>query len=126
MIVVPDDELRKLEGSFGPDARCVGTWNSDGVFGYTAVSVTVLEKAAQAVGDPGLLEALHGLRRSPDRTKRVHRTSTDIRLVVRSEDRQHISGVRHICAPGFTARKRMTPTKTFSPGRRTTETARFL
>ncbi|MBZ5617231.1 MAG: hypothetical protein LAQ69_00665 [Acidobacteriia bacterium] len=70
MIVVTDDELKKLEEHFGPDVRHMGTWNSDGVFGYSAVPVAFVEKAAQAIGDPGLLEALHGLKKSSDRNKR--------------------------------------------------------
>jgi len=65
-IVVPDDDLKRLEKRFGPCVRQMGSWNSDGVFGYTTVPISVVEKAAQSVGDPGLLEALYALKGSPD------------------------------------------------------------
>jgi len=64
MIIVPDDQLRRLEKQFGPEVWRMGSWNSDGVFGYCAVSVDEVETAAS--GDPALREALCGLQTSPD------------------------------------------------------------
>jgi hypothetical protein len=68
MIFATDDELKALEKRFGPKVRDMGTSNSDGVFGYSVVPVAVVEKAAQAVGDPGILKAFHELKKSPERT----------------------------------------------------------
>src|ERR1035441_1791949 len=60
-IVIPEDDLKRLERRFGPDVRHMGPWNSDGVFGYASVSLGVVESAAEAVGQPGLPEAVSRL-----------------------------------------------------------------
>jgi len=60
-IVVPEEDLKRLERRFGPDVRRMGPWYSDGVFGYTSVSLGALERAAAAVGAPGLPEAVSRL-----------------------------------------------------------------
>ena len=57
-IVIPEDDLKRLERRFGPDVRRMGPWNSDGVFGYTSISLGAVESAAEAVGVPGLPEAV--------------------------------------------------------------------
>ena len=69
MIVLSDDELKVPERRFGPVVSSMGPWNSDGVFGYSAVPVAVVEKAVEAVGDPGMLEALRELKTRPERTR---------------------------------------------------------
>jgi hypothetical protein len=69
MIILPDDELRRLEKQFGPEVWRMGSWNSDGVFGYCAVSTLEIETAAAAAGDPALREVLGRLTSSPDRTR---------------------------------------------------------
>jgi len=61
-IVIPEDELQRLERRFGPDVRRMGPWNSDGVFGYSSVSLGAVERAAEAVGRPGLPEAVSRLK----------------------------------------------------------------
>jgi len=61
IIDIPDDDLKRLERRFGPDVRHMGPWNSDGVFGYASVSLGVVESAAEAVGLPGLSEAVSRL-----------------------------------------------------------------
>ena len=61
IIVIPEDDLKRLERRFGPDVRLMGPWNSDGVFGYTSVSLGSVESAAEAVGAPGLPEAVSRL-----------------------------------------------------------------
>jgi hypothetical protein len=58
VIVVTDDELQRLEKRFGPSVRQMGPWNSDGTFGYSSVPIAAVEKAAEALADPNLLEAL--------------------------------------------------------------------
>ena len=66
MIVVPDDDLKNLERRLGPSVRLMGTWNTDGVFGYTAVSLRAIDRAADGVEDPQLSEALEELKRRPE------------------------------------------------------------
>ncbi|MGD0669518.1 MAG: hypothetical protein ABSB23_18320 [Bryobacteraceae bacterium] len=61
-IVIPEDDLQRLERRFGPDVRRMGPWNSDGVFGYTSISLGTVESAAEAVGRPGLPEAVSQLK----------------------------------------------------------------
>jgi hypothetical protein len=61
IIVIPEDDLRRLERRFGPDVRRMGPWNSDGVFGYTSISLGMVERAAEGVNQPGLPEALSRL-----------------------------------------------------------------
>jgi hypothetical protein len=51
-IVLPDDVLRHLEKRFGPEVRQMGSWNSDGTFGYSSVSMVAVEKAAKALENP--------------------------------------------------------------------------
>lgn len=62
IIVIPEDDLQRLERRFGPDVRRMGPWNSDGVFGYTSISLGAVERAAEAVGRPGLPEAVSRLK----------------------------------------------------------------
>jgi hypothetical protein len=61
-IVIPEDDLKRLERRFGPDVRRMGPWSSDGVFGYTSISLGAVESAAEAVGQPGLPEAVSRLK----------------------------------------------------------------
>jgi len=61
-IVIAEDDLKRLERRFGPDVRRMGSWNSDGVFGYTCISLGAVESAAEAVGRPGLPEAVSRLK----------------------------------------------------------------
>jgi len=58
IIVIPEDDLQRLERRFGPDVRRMGPWNSDGVFGYASISLGIVERAAEAVNQPGLPESL--------------------------------------------------------------------
>ena len=60
-IVIPEDDLQRLEKRFGPDVRRMGPWNSDGVFGYTSISLGAVERAAETSGRPGLPEAVSRL-----------------------------------------------------------------
>ncbi len=70
MIVLSDENLRELERRFGPDVRRMGSWNTDGSFGFCAVPIAVVENAAQAIGSPGLTEAVKSADASEDRAKR--------------------------------------------------------
>lgn len=69
MIVLPDDDLKRLERCLGPDVWEMGTWNSDGVFGFCTVPVIVVQKAAEAVGHPELPGAVDRLKKSENRTQ---------------------------------------------------------
>jgi hypothetical protein len=60
-ILVTDDELKLLEKKFGPTVRDMGAWNSDGTFGYSWISLAVVEKAAESITDPDLQTALSRL-----------------------------------------------------------------
>jgi hypothetical protein len=68
-IVLPDDVLKHLEKRFGPAVRQMGSWNSDGTFGYSSVPVVAVEKAAKVLEDPDLMLAIFRLDRTPEQTK---------------------------------------------------------
>jgi hypothetical protein len=68
-IVLPDDVLKPLEKRFGPAVRQMGSWNSDGTFGYESVSMAAVKKAAEALEDPDLLRALFHLDCTADQTR---------------------------------------------------------
>lgn len=61
-IVISDEELTRLERRFGPDVRQMGPWLSDGVFAYISVPIAIVEKAAELLQDPSLLETVCHLR----------------------------------------------------------------
>ncbi len=67
-IFLTDDELKRLETRFGSVVRQMGTWNSDGVFGYASIPLVAVQKAAETLANPNLLTALPRLR-TPERTK---------------------------------------------------------
>ncbi|HTP34780.1 MAG TPA: hypothetical protein VMJ75_21525 [Candidatus Acidoferrales bacterium] len=69
MIVIAEDELRRLERRFGPHVRQMGAWNSDGTFGYSSVPLAAVEKAVENSGDPDLMMVLPRLKHAPDRAK---------------------------------------------------------
>jgi len=68
LIILPDDELSRLETRFGPAVRRMGAWNSDGVFGYCSVSISIVEMVANESNDPAVALAASRLRSSGDRT----------------------------------------------------------
>lgn len=47
----------------------MGPWTSDGTFGYSNVPIVAVEKAAEALENPHLMEALSRLEHTPERTK---------------------------------------------------------
>jgi hypothetical protein len=61
-IVIPEDDLKRIERRYGPDVRLLGPWSSDGVFGYASVSLGAVESAAAGLGQAGLLEAVSRLK----------------------------------------------------------------
>ena len=67
-IVLPDDVLKLLEKRFGPAVRRMGSWNSDGTFGYESVSIVAVKKAAEALENPDLMRALFHLDGTMDQT----------------------------------------------------------
>ena len=68
-IVLVDDELKRLEGRFGHAVRQMGSWNSDGVFGYCSVPIVAVKTAIESLEDRDLREALSHLERAPDPAK---------------------------------------------------------
>lgn len=69
VIILPDDELQRLEREFGRAVRQMGTWSSDGVFGYSSVPVSIVERVARGSNDPSIVEAVSRLKNSAERTK---------------------------------------------------------
>jgi hypothetical protein len=69
VIILPDDELKRLEKEFGPAVRQMGTWSSDGVFGYSSVPVSIVERVARGSNDPSIVGAVSRLKNSAERTK---------------------------------------------------------
>ena len=68
-IIVPDDDLKRLERRFGPGVRRMGSWNSDGVFSYSSIPIVAVEEAAESMNDPTVVEAVFRLKQAPERTK---------------------------------------------------------
>ncbi len=68
-IFLTDDELKILEKRFGPGVRKMGPWNTDGTFGYSCVSMAVVKKAAESIGDQDLIGTLTRLNNVSDRSK---------------------------------------------------------
>ena len=69
LIIIPDEELSRLEQRFSCAVRRMGEWNTDGVFGYCCVPVSAVESVARESSDPVLLEAASWLRSSGERDK---------------------------------------------------------
>jgi len=69
MIIVPDDDLKRLERRFGRGVRQMGSWNSDGVFSYSCVPIVAVEQAAESLNDPIVAKAVFRLKQAPERTK---------------------------------------------------------
>jgi hypothetical protein len=67
-IILTDDQLKLLEKRFGHAVRKMGSWNSDGTFGYSWISMAVVEKAAESINNRGLTMALSRLKDAPDPT----------------------------------------------------------
>ena len=67
-IIIPDDDLKRLEKRFGPGVRQMGSWNSDGVFSYSCVPIVAVEEAAKSMNDPTIAEAVFRLKQAPERT----------------------------------------------------------
>jgi len=68
-IIVPDDDLNRLEKRFGPGVRRMGPWNSDGIFGYSCVPIIAVERAAEALENPDLAVALSRLKHTTEQAK---------------------------------------------------------
>ena len=68
-IVLADDELKRLEGRFGPAVRRMGPWNTDGFFGYSSIPLVAVEKAIESLEDRNLEAALSHLKHTPEPAK---------------------------------------------------------
>jgi hypothetical protein len=64
-IVLTDDDLRRLEERFGPAVRLMGSWNSDGVFGFCSIPMAAITTAADVIQDPEFADSVRQLRRIP-------------------------------------------------------------
>ncbi|HLK68399.1 MAG TPA: hypothetical protein VKU19_33435 [Bryobacteraceae bacterium] len=65
-IVVTEDDLRRLEKRFGSAVRLMGSWNSDGTFGYASVPLSAIRRAAEDLVNTDIVAAL-----SPDMPERT-------------------------------------------------------
>lgn len=68
-IFLPDEALKRLEKRFGPAVWHMGSWNSDGSFGYSSVPMIAVEKAAETLEDPGLMQAFLRLKGTAEQTR---------------------------------------------------------
>jgi hypothetical protein len=67
-IVVTEDDLRRLEKRFGPAVRLMGSWNSDGTFGYASVPLSAVRKAAEGLmNNPDVIATLSRAQHIPER-----------------------------------------------------------
>ena len=66
--VVTEDDLRRFEKRFGPAVRLMGSWNSDGTFGYASVPLSAVRRAAEDLKNPDVIAALSRLQQMPERT----------------------------------------------------------
>jgi hypothetical protein len=53
-VVITDDELRFLETRFGPCVRQMGSWCTDGTFGYSSVATLAVARAVGSLENPSL------------------------------------------------------------------------
>ncbi len=67
-VVLNEDLLSHLETRLGPGVRLMGPWQTDGVFGYIAISFEILQQAADAMDDPNVGAAVAHLNTNPNRT----------------------------------------------------------
>jgi hypothetical protein len=67
-IVVTEEDLRRLEKRFGPAVRLMGSWNSDGTFGYASVPLSAVRRAAEDLLNPDVIPAISRLQQMPERT----------------------------------------------------------
>ena len=67
-IVVAEDDLRRLEKRFGSAVRLMGSWNSDGTFGYASVPLSAVRKAAENLVNPDVIATLSRPKHMPERT----------------------------------------------------------
>ena len=67
-IVVTEDDLRQLEKRFGSAVRLMGSWNSDGTFGYASVPLSAVRRAAEGLMNLDVVATLSRLKHMPERT----------------------------------------------------------
>jgi hypothetical protein len=63
-VILTYDQLKHLERSFGSSVWQMGPWNSDGIFGYSSIPLSAVEKAAEALDNLTLIVAVSRLRNS--------------------------------------------------------------
>jgi hypothetical protein len=68
-MILTDDDLRVLERRLGGGVRQMGSWNSDGTFGYTSVPLTAVQGAAELLEDSRLTAAVARLEQTAEPTK---------------------------------------------------------
>jgi hypothetical protein len=54
-IILMDDALTSLEAKYGSIVRRIGSWITDGTFGYCSVDLAAVKKAGDALNDSAVL-----------------------------------------------------------------------
>jgi hypothetical protein len=67
-VVLTEDDLKRLERRFGSAVRLMGSWNSDGTFGYASIPLSAVGKAAEDLGTPDVILDLSRTKHMPERT----------------------------------------------------------
>ncbi len=65
-IILPDDELKRVERTLGANVRQMGSWNSDGVYGYLTIPIIAIQKAADVLHTPSLTDGVEHLKQRPE------------------------------------------------------------
>jgi hypothetical protein len=102
-VVIPEDDMKRLETRFGPRVRRIGAWNSDGVFSYTTIPVAVLEQAAETLGDATLIGSVARLKASVSQTQALVKLLEDFgRTLIEALAVSYGTYLRHLSAAGAT------------------------
>ena len=92
-IVVTEDDLRRLEKRFGSAVRLMGSWNSDGTFGYASVPLSAVRRAAEDLVNPDVIATLSRPTTHAGAHHRVPRIVAYLRLPLDRGDRCSVSGM---------------------------------
>lgn len=107
-VVIPEDDMRRLETRVGPCVRRIGAANSDGVFSYTTIPVLVLEHAAQTFGDATLTGSVAHLKASVSQTQACLKLLEDFGpTLIQTLAVSYRTYVRSLSVPGATLVRRV-------------------
>jgi len=64
-IILMDDALTRLEAKHGSMVRHIGSWITDGTFGYCSVDLAAVKRAGDALNDSAVLQYMQQFENSP-------------------------------------------------------------